>query len=220
MAKQGKKDAAGTARRKLADAQAKLQSAQERRSRVVIAGEQDVERARAKAAARLDRATKEVEQRAAKVARAEAKLISLQSRKSAPRVESSTLLEPPRPDVRATASPADAAERLEDLQIETIEETDTELIVLPNGLGDEIPAPEENRLDRYESALLNALGNGFQQDGATFTEWLSTSRLSKRTFLRARRTLVDGGLVRRNGDGQGARYFLTDEGKSLLDSAE
>ena len=221
MAKQGRgKDPVDIARRKLADAQAKLHSAQARRGQVANQGEQEVERARQAAAARVDKATTEVERRAAKVARLEAKLITLQSRKAEPA--------PPKPTAKrrkktsapaaatspAPSSAAEAADRFEDLQEATAPDTTANSLVTPEDVAEH--SGNNGSLDQSQRRLLASLHAGFEQTGATFTEWLAASKLSKRTFLRARRILVDRGLVTHNGGGLGAKYFLSDDGRSAL----
>lgn len=230
MAKQGRgKDPETAARRKLADAQAKLQVAQERRSRVATEGEQEIERARKRAASQLDTATNEVERRAERMARAEAKVNSLLSRKTEAKsglVKPAKAIKAPKPADSATsrnsaepakpgpgaASPQGVADRLEAIQSELADQADAESVVLPNGVADDgvVRGVNLGSLSRYESLVLAALRDGFAQTGATFTDWLAATKLSKRTFLRARKNLVENGLVRHEGVGQGALYFPTD----------
>jgi hypothetical protein len=204
------KDAEANARRKLADAQARLYSAQEKRTRVLQKGEQDVEQARRRAAARLEKATTVVERRAGKVARAEARLLTLQRKKGNPAGLSASLAA--RPDL----VPA-AADLLEDLQSQALEEHDAEEIVALDSVAAQMPAAAiADETSQSERTLLAALRDGFP-GGATYTEWLAAAPMAKRTFLRTRRVLVDRGLVARDGAGQGARYTVTEQGAELLD---
>lgn len=129
MAKASKvKEAEERARRKLADAQARLHSAQEKRTRMLQRGEQEIERARSRAADRVEKATTEVERRAGKVARAEARLLALQ-RKA---VEAVGLAAPPG---GVPESPLGAADRLENLTSDAIDELGAGEIVTVDGPG-------------------------------------------------------------------------------------
>jgi hypothetical protein len=209
MAKQKRKETQAAARGKLADAQAKLAAAQERRRRIATEGEQEVEQARQRAADRLAKATRDVERRAAKAARAEGKLLGLttkpKSRGPAPSVPMVKVEEP------RTASPV-AADRLEEIAEEAVASD----ILRPDGAAADA---EAQGLGRNERRLLAALGQNFDEGGATFSQWLDASTLSKRTFLRARKTLVDDGLVAHDGSGVGSRYALTASGRSEVEGA-
>jgi RecA-family ATPase len=65
-------------------------------------------------------------------------------------------------------------------------------------------------LTKPERAALEALAAVTQEDGATATEWLASSQLPNGSFYRARRRLIDLGLVRR--ELKAKRYFLTAKG--------
>jgi hypothetical protein len=218
--KRQKKDEEGGARRKLADMQAKLQSAQEERSRVVAQAEQDVEKARQQAAAQVDKVTKEVERRAARVARAEATVVSMQSRKTKPaaaRAPKSSKPAAPAPVQDPAASPEAAADRLEDIQLEIVDEDSPPVIVVPDGapLSNSM-VEEESTLNAYERRVLTTLREHFGPEGATYSAWLFACGMSKRNFLSARKSLVERGLVVHQGEGQGALYALTEAGSSIL----
>jgi hypothetical protein len=218
------KDQEAAARRKLADAQARLVSAQEKRNRALQEGEAEIERIRHRVARRLEKVTQEVEQRAGKVARAEARLAAVQRRSTSPPFTSATAL-----TAGGTAdllielgagtvdSPTEAAERVEEYQIAAI----TEELTAPVLTALELVAGEPEQFatapapDRYERMLLETLRDGFAE-GATFTEWLAATPISKRTFLRARKALLDTGLVTRDGASQGARYTVSPAGLAFL----
>lgn len=197
------------ARRKLADVQAKLRAAQEKRTRAMARGEKDVDAARAKAAARVEKATRNVERRAAQVARAEARLLARQDRKPAPPIarQTSPTIDLPLPvelppDLEPDLPPAvaEAIEELEELGLQGESENVAGDLLLANSTS---PTGD---LSDTETGALNALMSAFGPEGATFTEWLNASGISRKTFLRVRKALVDRGLVRREGTGPGARY--------------
>jgi hypothetical protein len=209
MAKQKRKDAEAVAREKLADAQAKLATAQDRRRRIGVEGEQEVEQARQRAADRLATATKDVERRAAKVARAEGKLLAIQARRDEKARQSAAAVPVVAVEEPEMASPTAAADRLEKIT----EETSASPALHPNGV--ETAAVEDQAtLGRNERRLLATLREGFDDGGATFSQWLAATAMSKRTFLRARKVLVERGLVAHNGSGPGAHYALTAAGRS------
>lgn len=192
------------AQRKLADAHAKLQSAQARRARAVTRGEQEVERARSRAAARLERATQEVERRAGKVAREEARLITVRRKYAQPRGGNPVPQNPP-------ATPDEAADVLETLALDADDANgaDDPPEVLVRSDSDDISdsGAEPREAGNGERRLLAAL-NTDTTGGSTFSEWLASSGVSKKTFLRLRQVLVERGVVIRDGDGRGARYRL------------
>ncbi|GAC1402202.1 MAG: hypothetical protein NVSMB52_16150 [Chloroflexota bacterium] len=189
------------AERKVADAQAKLQSAQLKRAQAISKGEQTVERARQRAAVALEKATREVERRAAKVARAEARLAA--SRPA--RVSTSNMFEQRHQDTEALAEPADDVEILESRVQDEVNPQST-LTASDPIQSDETGQPAETT-GSTEQRLLASLSR-HDISGATFTEWLSDSGLSKKTFLRARQLAVEHGLVTRDGNGRGARYRI------------
>jgi hypothetical protein len=78
-------------------------------------------------------------------------------------------------------------------------------VVQPNTAG-----PISTDLTKPERAALEALAAVAQEDGATATEWLASSQLPNGSFYRARRRLIDLGLVRR--ELKAKRYFLTGKG--------
>lgn len=58
-----------------------------------------------------------------------------------------------------------------------------------------------------EQKALDALSSTYGEDGATASQWQAAARMSEATFLRARKSLTDRGLVVRNGAARrGARY--------------
>jgi len=215
MAKQKRKAVDAAAREKLTDVQAKLAAAQERRQRIMAEGEAAVKRARQRAADRLTKATKDVERRAAKVARAEGKLLTVQGKQRA----EAAMPPPPLPVVEVpeatTASPTAAADQLEQIG----DGAQTSPILTPNG-AEEVTDSGATDIGRNERRLLTVLRASFDEGGATFSQWLEASLLSKRTFLRARKTLVEAGMVAHNGSGPGARYALTGPGRSEADSPQ
>jgi hypothetical protein len=194
MAKKGRNGHEDAARRGLADAQAKLQSAQERRARAITKREEELASARLRADARVDRATKEVERRAAKAARAEARITGHAKQSRGHDVR--------RAD-RATKSRSQAAEHLEPIDAEPAPQKVGAQVTATSSEGVEALAPPDAR-------VLGTLRDGFVAAGATFTEWLNAAGVSRKTFLKARRELVARGLVNRRGEGQGARYFPSD----------
>ncbi len=207
-----------SAERRLADAQAKLHSLQEKRKKVVAETELYLERARKRAAKRVETITKEVERRAGKVARAQARLAASADQTRGTASDKGRAKGKKRPAATATGTtPQDAADRLEDAQEQVLESQSQEVVLIPNSLVADSPAViAGNSLDRYQVRALGALRDGFSVNGATYTEWLAAARLSKRPFLSARRALVDAGLVGRAGNGQGARYVVTEAGARAL----
>lgn len=211
MAKKKKdKDPEGTARGALADAQEKLQAAQARRTRAVATGDQDVEIARRKAAARVEKTTRQVEQRAQKVARAEARLVRL----AAASQSGSRAGAPNDPAVRvseaALMGPSEAADRVEAVSA-SMSELSTPIV--------QVVSTADTAFDRLlDPAMVRALqtladaGAG----GCSYSTWLASSQLSRGTFLRVRKRLADLGLISRDGNGSGAAYSLTDAGASHL----
>lgn len=85
--------------RKLARAQAEFQLAQEKRTVAITKGEQMVERARSRASRLLTRSTKRVERKAAAVARAEARLVTVRDRARRERSPSGVPIDPPYRDL-------------------------------------------------------------------------------------------------------------------------
>lgn len=247
MAKPPKaKDPENTARRKLADAQARLHAAQERRTGVVSDGDMELERVRRRVNQRIDKATKVVERRAGKVARAEERLLTLQRRQAEARsaekaskpvkVKKSRTPASVDTEVSPSTSPEAAAEQLEAMEVTPPASADSALESVGRSTvsadaaadhlsnlaesaaddhsADAIVVPGEPAAnadvashDRYAQRLLVLLRDEFSPNGATFTEWLAVAGMSKRTFLRARKALIDSGLAERRGSGQGARYF-------------
>jgi predicted transcriptional regulator len=67
----------------------------------------------------------------------------------------------------------------------------------------------------YRKAL-EVLAKNFPSDGATATQWMKETGLVEKTFYRARENLERLGLVEKSGEGQGARYGLTDTGRKVL----
>lgn len=210
MAKRGRKpDPEETARRKLADALAKLQAAQEKRTRIVSKGEQDIESARLRAAARVETATREVERRASKVARAEGKLLKVQNNgrnanhaggAMPPRLESIPILDI---SAIAEAEPATPESVAAELELREAEASDTEQ---PGEIVVATDADSTHARLGAEARALEILRTQFSAGGATFTAWLNASGISRKTFLKARKTLADEGAVVREGSGPGARY--------------
>jgi len=204
------KDATKNARRKLVDAQAKLQLAHERRARVVAKAEDKIEVVRQRETARVEKATEEVQLRQAKVARAETRVIAAESSSG-----SSDALYLPGPD----STPSQISTTLDGEPIGAIEvegEASNSLIVPGTegaGMDERVPAGE---LDPSALRLLISLRDTFPESGAAYTEWLAVAGISKRTFLNARSKLVEHGLVVRDGKGQGAHYRLSSTGSDAL----
>lgn len=215
------KETSEIARRKLTDAQAKLQSAQEKRARTVTRAEHKIEDVRRREAVRVDKATQVVERRATKVARAEASLVALQSKEQSKSSSKAASVAPASGSSSITAgSPEQAADVLEDAQIETIEREDDSAFVLPGTAAQDAVEAEVagagNGLNSYALRLLTTLRDTFPESGATYTDWLAAAGMAKRTFLSARTMLVDAGLVLRDGDGQGAHYRLAPAASQVL----
>ncbi|MGH2443891.1 MAG: hypothetical protein ACRDFX_12120 [Chloroflexota bacterium] len=231
MAKKAKtKDRENSARRKLADSQAKLESLQEKRVRAVNQGEREIEAARRRAADRIARTTRAVERRAEKVARDESRLLAIQAGHA---TGSRSVAASSGPPDRAVAEPSGADSPPVDASDGTPEDPAALLAELSAGpraarraravkparnveVGSTEAAP-----DRFELRAMISLRDYFTETGgATFTEWLGVSGAAKRTFLRTRRSLVERGLVERAGAGQGARYMLTAKGQATIASTE
>lgn len=208
MAKDGTDREEGL-RRKLAKAQAQLQEAQEVRARAVTKGEQQVERARQKAAARVARATRTVEKRAAKAAKLEERLAHHGRQRAG---HGNGHREP-----HSTPKPQEKEDKLEMLAVGLIDGAPQEQVVVPNGPTPVAP-PAGAQISKQERQVLVVLQERFADNGATFTEWLTATELPKRTFVRARKSAVERGLVARDGDTSGARYFLTETGKAFVGS--
>lgn len=62
---------------------------------------------------------------------------------------------------------------------------------------------------------LEALVNGFDEEGATFTQWCKVADQPERSFARYREDLRRARLVEKVGTGRGARYVVTDAGRAL-----
>ena len=64
-----------------------------------------------------------------------------------------------------------------------------------------------------EQQALDALVSGFGDGGATATEWQAAAEMSEATFLRARKELIERGLVIRDGTARrGAHYKVQEDG--------
>ena len=63
--------------------------------------------------------------------------------------------------------------------------------------------------DAEAKKMLAALEGKFGPEGATATEWqraCEADGITRETFYRRRKELLEAGLVKKEGDGQGARY--------------
>jgi hypothetical protein len=58
----------------------------------------------------------------------------------------------------------------------------------------------------------------FARDGASYTRWLGATKLEERTFLRARKELIDDKYVQKEGEGRRQPYLVTPEGLAALES--
>lgn len=198
MAKKSRKiDAEKAARLKLADAQAKLQSAQERRSRTITKGDMEIEATRERVAKRVEKATREVERRASRVARAEARLMAQQERNRKPALAT-----------HLPSTPQQTIDALERAGSTLDEETGRPNPGIDNGLVTATVVEDVAEPSGAQGRALATLRETYGATGATFTEWLTASGISRKTFMQARKALVDRGLVSRSGSGQGARYFV------------
>jgi hypothetical protein len=71
-------------------------------------------------------------------------------------------------------------------------------------------APPRELRSREQQAL-DALRSAYGEGGATATQWQTATGMSEATFLRARKELIQRGLVIRDGDARrGARYVVRD----------
>jgi hypothetical protein len=80
-------------------------------------------------------------------------------------------------------------------------------------------APETSQTDSPTGAAraaLKALHEAFDDEGASYTQWLKASSLEERTFLRVRKMVVDKGWVEKRGKSRSARYVLTPSGTEAL----
>ena len=134
----GKKDTEEKDRRRIVKAQALLQRAQEKRAEAVARGKEEIEGARARAEARIAKATRRVENASTALAEAEARLASHR-----PVAALYVRAEPPTPE-----AVAEALEEEEDrLEAEHAEPA----VIVPEGMETEAPAaptpqPEPDRL--------------------------------------------------------------------------
>lgn len=183
MAKQrGNKGPEEKARRKLARAQLALEVAQEQHAQAKTWAEQVMEKARVRADTRLSKANQRVARRAEAVSRAEARLLSLQT------------------------------ERHQKIILPAAVEDEHPVEVMTEPGGPIVSAPgEPPELREREQRALDALRQVFRPGGVPASEWRTAAGMADTTFLRARRALMDRGLVTLNGDdARGALYVLTD----------
>ena len=59
----------------------------------------------------------------------------------------------------------------------------------------------------------------FTREGASYTRWLGATKLDERTFLRARKDLIDEKYVQKEGEGRGKPYVVTRAGLAALESS-
>jgi hypothetical protein len=201
MAKQKGKQRADReqqARGKLEQSREKLQAAQDDYGRIMAAGEQALQRVRERWDARALKAKRRVERRYARVQSAE-----------------SRLLEP----TTSPPSPEATADVVEEAEARSAESRPADDVISVAGTDDmHVPGPEnaDQALPSNAERALQVLRQMFSAEGATPGQWRAACEMPERTFMRARKTLVDRGLVARDGKvGRDARYLLTESGRSL-----
>jgi len=192
----GRDDPEVKAQRKLAKAQLKLHMAEEKHAQMREKGKQEIEKARLRAARWLARSAKRVEQRASAVMRAEERLALLTD------VEAAPVPDQPLP----VENEALAMGSLDNLP----SPAPAEAIIVQGETGDGMGA--------RDLRALQALHRAFHGEGITAREWRLAAEMPETTFARARKALLDGGLVARDGEnGRDARYSLTDAGQEYAE---
>lgn len=91
------------------------------------------------------------------------------------------------------------------LQVVTLKDGESSCAIAARNVLNEPIKPEDQGSD---AKALTAL-QGFGADGATYTEWMRASELSKSTFKNARSRLLQSGSVRH----EGKRYWIADAGE-------
>jgi len=200
MAKQKGKQSADReqqARRKLEQSREKLQAVQDDYGRIMAAGEQAIQQARERWDARAFKAKRRVERRYARLQSAEARLLELTT-------------SPPSPEA--------AADVVEEAEARSAESRPADNVIALPGTDDTRVTPTENEdrtLPPNAERALQVLRQMFPAEGATPGQWRAVCEMPERTFMRARKTLVDRGLVARDGKvGRDARYLVTEAGRS------
>ena len=77
------------------------------------------------------------------------------------------------------------------------------------------PTPEGSGASVGARKALEALLNGFDEEGASLSAWCEVAGQAKRSFARYREELRRGGLVEKTGKGKAARYVATDAGRAV-----
>jgi hypothetical protein len=105
-----------------------------------------------------------------------------------------------------------------DRRAAAVAKAEDRLAALINGEVEIAPAAAESEaavdvseptLRSREQRALDALRSVYGADGATATEWQTATKMSEATFLRARKALIDRGLVIRDSDARrGAHYKI------------
>jgi hypothetical protein len=200
MAKQKSRqrdDTEQQARRKLEQSREKLQAAQDDYGRIIVAGEQAIQRVRERWDARALKAKRRVERRYARLQTTESQMLELTS-------------SPPSPEV--------AADVVEEAEARSAGSRPADDAIAVAGMDDiQAPLPESANhvLPSNAERALQVLREMFSAQGATPGQWRAACEMPERTFMRARKTLVDRGLVARDGKvGRDARYLVTELGRS------
>jgi hypothetical protein len=80
-------------------------------------------------------------------------------------------------------------------------------------------APETSQTDSPTGAAriaLTALREASDDEGLSYTRWMTASGLEERTFLRVRKAVLDKGWAMKDGTRRNARYLLTPSGVAAL----